>query len=146
MQGRDVKYSFSLSHIGLLSLLRCLEIRKRERRVDREENEKDDRKLALVRRAVAKKNNRQKLDKVRTSAEPIQQSAILNLHVPSLMPGKEGERDRRMWKGPRKWTVKKWARQGCRVQFLTVSCWFPVPSSMPRNYRENGRRRRREKK
>ena len=30
-QGGDVRYSFSLSHVGLLSLLGCLEIRERQR-------------------------------------------------------------------------------------------------------------------
>ena len=79
---------------------------------------------------------REKMGKVRTSAEPVQLSATLNLHVPSSMPGREKERDRRMGEGPRKWIEKRWARQGCRVQFFTVSHWSPVPSSMPRMIRE----------
>ena len=43
---------------------------------------------------------RQKVDKARTSAEPVRLSANMNLHVPSSMPGKEKERDRRMGEGP----------------------------------------------
>ena len=43
---------------------------------------------------------RQKMDKARTSAEPVRLSANMNLHVPSSMPGKEKERDRRMGEGP----------------------------------------------
>ena len=77
-QGGDVRYSFSLSHIGLLSLLRCpewsekKEKRKRKRRVKSRENEKYNRKLAFVRRVVAKRNtetkiNREKMGKARTS-------------------------------------------------------------------------------
>ena len=31
---------------------------------------------------------------------------------------------------PRKWIEKRWARRGRQVQFLTVSHWSPVPSSM----------------
>ena len=33
--------------------------------------------------------------------------------------------------GPRKWIENRWARRGRQVQFLTVSHWSPVPSSMP---------------
>ena len=39
---------------------------------------------------------REKVDKARTSAEPVRLSANLNLHVPSSMPGKregEGQKD-----------------------------------------------------
>ena len=39
---------------------------------------------------------REKAGKARTSAEPVRLSATSNLHVPSSMPGKEKERDRRM--------------------------------------------------
>ena len=46
------------------------------------------------------------------------------------MPGKE-EMDRRMGDGPRKWIETRWARRGRQVQFLTVSHWSPVLSSMP---------------
>ena len=112
-------------------------IRERERRVNRRENEKDDRKLAFVGRVVAKERkiekqqNRDKMDKARTCAKPVRLSATSNLHVPSSMSGKEKERDRRMGEGPRKWIEKRWARRGRQVQFLTVSHWFPVPSSMP---------------
>ena len=55
-QGGDVRYSFSLSHIGLLSLLRSPEWseRRKKRRVKSRENEKYNRKLAFVRRVVAK--------------------------------------------------------------------------------------------
>ena len=42
---------------------------------------------------------REKVGKARTSAEPVRLSATSNLHVPSSMPGKEKERDRRMGKG-----------------------------------------------
>ena len=63
--------------------------------------------------------------RARTSAKPVRLSAT------SSMPGKEKERDRRMWKGPGKWIEKRWARRGRQVQFLTVSHWSPVPSSMP---------------
>ena len=62
---------------------------------------------------------REKMDKARTSAEPVRLSATSNLHVLSSMPGKEEERDRRMGKGPRKWTEKRWARRGRQVQFLS---------------------------
>ena len=85
---------------------------------------------------------REKVGKARTSAEPVRLSATSNLHVPSSMPGKEKERNRRMGDGPRKWTEKRWARQGRRVQFLTVSHWSPVPSSMPVMIRERERGRR----
>ena len=71
------------------------------------------------------------MGKARTSAKPVQLSASSNLHVPSSMPGKEKERDRRMGEGPRKWIKreknegkkerKKWARPGRQVQFLTVT-------------------------
>ena len=93
-------------------------IRERERRVNSRENEKDDRKLALVRRVVANeknretknktkiKKNREKMGKARTSAKPVRLSATSNLHVLSSMPGKE-ERDRRMGKGPRKTVDRK---------------------------------------
>ena len=47
----------------------------------------------------AKKVDREKVGKARTSAEPVRLSATSNLHVPSSMPGKEKERDRRMGKG-----------------------------------------------
>ena len=76
---------------------------------------------------------REKMGTVRTSAKPVWLSATLNLHAPSLMPGKEKERDRRMWEGPRKWIEKRWARQGRGVQFLIVLHWPPVLSSMPGN-------------
>ena len=66
---------------------------------------------------------REKLDKAMTSAKPVRLSATSNLHVPSSMPGKEKERDRRMGERPRKWTEKRWARRERQVQFLTVSHW-----------------------
>ena len=47
-----------------------------------------------------------------TSAEPVRLSATSNLHVPSSMPGKEKERDRRMGKGPKKWIEKKVGKAG----------------------------------
>ena len=83
---------------------------------------------------------REKVGKARTSAKPVRLSATSNLHVPSLMPEKEKERDRRMGEGPRRWIEKRWARQGRQVQFLTVSHWSPVPSSMPGMVREKERR------
>ena len=86
---------------------------------------------------------REKMDKARTSAEPVRLSDTSNLHVLSSMPGKE-ERDRRMGEGPRKWIEKRCARRGRQVQFLTVLHWPPVPSSMPGMIRE--RMRRKEKK
>ena len=79
---------------------------------------------------------REKVGKSRTSAEPVRLSGISNLHVLSSMAGKERERDRRMGEGPRKWIEKSWARRGRQVQFLTVSHWSPVPSSMPGMTRE----------
>ena len=82
---------------------------------------------------------REKMGKARTSAEPVRLSATSNMHVPSSMPGKEKERDRRMGEGPRKWIEKRWARRGRQVQFLTVSHWFPVPSLMPGMIRERER-------
>ena len=87
---------------------------------------------------------REKMGKERTSAEPVRLSATSNLHVPSSMPGKEKEMDRRMGEGPRKCIEKRWARRGRQVQFLTVSHWSPVPSSMP-GEREREREREREK-
>ena len=39
------------------------------------------------------------MDKARTSAEPVRLSATSNLYVPSSMPGKEKDRDRRMAMG-----------------------------------------------
>ena len=67
-----------------------------------------------------------------------------NLHVLSSMPGKEKERDRRMGERPRKSVdrkgeIKRWARRGRQVQFLNVSPWSPVPSSMPGMIRERER-------
>ena len=47
-----------------------------------------------------------------TSAEPVRLSATSNLHVPSSMPGKEKERDRRMGKGQKKWIEKKVGKAG----------------------------------
>ena len=41
-----------------------------------------------------------------------------------------------MGDGPRKWIETRWARRGRQVQFLTVSHWSPVPSSMPGMIRE----------
>ena len=46
---------------------------------------------------------REKMGKARTSAEPVRLSATSNLHVPSSMPGKEKERDRRKGERSRKW-------------------------------------------
>ena len=89
-----------------------------------------------IEKQTNKQTNREKMGKARTSAEPVQLSATSNLHVPSSMPGKEKERDRRMGEGPRKWIEKRWERQ---VQFLTVSHWSPVPSSMPGMIRERER-------
>ena len=60
----------------------------------------------------------------RTSAEPVWLSATSNLHVPSLMPGKE-ERGRRMGERPRKWTEKKVGTSVTVSHCLTlVSCPF----------------------
>ena len=94
-----------------------------------------------MRRVVAKKNNREKMGKAWMSAKPVWLSATLNMHVPSSVPGKKEERDRRMGKGPRKWIVKRWARLRCQVQFLTVSHWSPVPSLMPGKLEETERNR-----
>ena len=88
---------------------------------------------------------REKMDKARTSAKPVRLYATSNPHVPSSMPGKEKERDRRMGEGPRKWIEKRWARRGRQVQFLIVSHWSPVPSSMPERIREREKERRRRK-
>ena len=84
-------------------------VREKERRVKSRENKKYIRKLAFVRRVVAKerkkniyikntetKINREKMGKARTSPKPVRLSATSSLHVPSSMPGKEKERDRRM--------------------------------------------------
>ena len=90
------------------------------------------------------------MGKARTSPKAVRLSATSSLHVPSSMPGKEKERDRRMGEGPRKWIEKRWARRGRQVQFLTVSHWSPVPSSMPgmvgERERERGRRESRKEK
>ena len=64
---------------------------------------------------------REKVGKARTSAKPVRLTATSNLQVPSSMPGKEKESDRRMGERPRKWIEKRWARRGRQVQFLTVS-------------------------
>ena len=83
------------------------------------------------------------MDKARTSAEPVRLSATCRICMSLLRcPEQEKERDRRMGKGPRKWIEKRWARRGRQVQFLTVSHWSPVPSSMPGMIR--GRLRKRE--
>ena len=79
------------------------------------------------------------MDKARTSAKPVRLYATSNLHVPSSMPGKEKERDRRMG------IEKRWARRGHQVQFLTVSHWSPVPSSMPGMVREKRKKKKEEK-
>ena len=89
---------------------------------------------------------REKMDMARTSAKSVRLYATSNLHVPSSMPGKEKERDRRMAEGPRKWIEKRMARRGRQVQFLTVSYWSPVPSSMPGMIREREREREGKKK
>ena len=81
----------------------------------------------------------EKVGKARMSVKPVRLSANFDLHVPSSMPGKEKERDRRMGEGPRKWIEKRWARWGRQVQFLTVSHWSHVPSSMPGMIRERER-------
>ena len=81
--------------------------------------------------------------KARTSAKPVRLSATSNLHVLSSMPGKEKERDRRMGGRAKKVDIeKRWARRGCQVQFLTVSHWSAVPSSMPGMIRERERTER----
>ena len=91
---------------------------------------------------VGDENNtkkREKMGKARTSAKPVRLSDTANLHVPSSMPEKikkRKERDIRMGERPRKWIEKRWARLGRQVQFLTVSHWSPVPSSMPGMIRE----------
>ena len=38
------------------------------------------------------------------------------------------------------WIEKRWARRGHQVQFLTVSHWSPIPSSVPGMIRERDRR------
>ena len=60
---------------------------------------------------------REKMGKARTSAKPVRLSAASNLHVPSSMPGKEKERDRRMGERPRKWIEKRWARRDVMFSF-----------------------------
>ena len=86
--------------------------------------------------------------KARTSAKPVRLSATSNLHVLSSMPGKEKERDRRMGAGRAKKVdiEKRWARRGCQVQFLTVSHWSAVPSSMPGMIRERQTERERRRR
>ena len=64
---------------------------------------------------------REKVGKARTSAEPVRLSASCRME------------------GPRKWIEKRWARRGRQVQFLTVSHWSPVPSSMPGMIRDRER-------
>ena len=81
---------------------------------------------------------REKMGKARTSAEPVRLSATSNPHVPSSMPGKRGE-GQKDGERPTKWIEKRWARRGRQVQFLTVSHWSPVPSSMPGMIRERER-------
>ena len=44
-----------------------------------------------------------------------------------------------MGEGPRKWIVKRWARRGRQVQFLTVSHWSAVHSSMPERGKDKER-------
>ena len=128
---------FSLPHISLLSLLQCPEIRERDKSRQRRENEKDDRKLALVRRVVAKKN-------IITEKRWARRGRLLSLfgYLPlwiclSLLrcPEKRRTGTEGWGNGPRKWIAKRWARPGRQVQFLNVSHWSPVPSSMPGNER-----------
>ena len=64
-----------------------------------------------------KNKNREKMGKARTSAKPVRLSATSNLHVPSSMPGKEKERDRRLGKRPRKWIEKRWQGGDARYSF-----------------------------
>ena len=104
-RGRQVQF-LTVSHWSpVLSSMPGM-VSKRERRVNSRENENYNRKLALVGRVVAKERkiekqkNREKMGKARTSARPVRLSATSNLHVPSSMPGKEKERDRRMGEGP----------------------------------------------
>ena len=66
------------------------------------------------------------MGKARTSAEPVRLSATSNLHVPSSMPGKEKERDRRTGDGPRKWIEKRWARRG---RTYNTSLFYKATSS-----------------
>ena len=90
---------------------------------------------------------REKMDKARTSAEPVRLSATCRICMSLLRcPEQEKERDRRMREGPRKWIEKRWARRGRQVQFLTVSHWSPAPSSMPGMIREREGEREGKKK
>ena len=73
---------------------------------------------------------REKVGKAMTSAEPVRLSATSNLHVPSSMPGKEKERDRRMGEEPRKWIEKRVGKVEMSGTVFTVSHWSPIPSSM----------------
>ena len=52
------------------------------------------------------------MGKARTSAKTVRLSATSNLPVPSSMPGKEKERDRRMGEGPRKRIKKFFEKSG----------------------------------
>ena len=84
------------------------------------------------------------MGKARTSAKPVRLSATSNLHVPSLMPGKEKERDRRMGKGPRKWTEKRWARRGRQVVSHCLTL-VSVPSLMSGMIREREKEKERKR-
>ena len=52
------------------------------------------------------------MGKARTSAEPVRLSATSNLHVPSSMPVKEKERDRRMGERAKKVDREKMGKAG----------------------------------
>ena len=82
------------------------------------------------------------MGKARTSAKPVRLSATSNLHVPSSMPGKEKEWDRRMGEGPRKRIEKRWARRGRQVHFSLSHIGLLSASSMPGMIRERERRSR----
>jgi len=73
---------------------------------------------------------REKMDKARTSAKPVQLSATSDLHVLSSMPGKEEERDRKMGERAKKVDREKMGKAGTSG-IVSVSHWSPVPSSMP---------------
>ena len=76
------------------------------------------------------------MGKAKTSAEPVPLSATSNLHVP------EGQKDGGRAKKVDREKMGK-AGTSCQVQFLTVSHWSPVPSSMPGMIREREKEKER---
>ncbi len=86
------------------------------------------------------------MGKARTSAKPVRLSATSNLHVPSSMPGKEKEGDRRMGGRAKKVDRKKVGKAGTSGSFsLSHIGLLSLLRCPERSEKERERRRRKEK-